>query len=141
MEKFGGSPPSGLLCIAKRRKLLILKGLREHLTSMVYCRSAQFVPRNYRILARKRPKSDPVLEGQKQSESGFIVKLDAIKASSFRVKWNLREVHKVTQWKDGCVYRTKSIGLIVCKPDYKLLGDEKNIQIGAASTSVTRQLM
>jgi 6-phosphogluconate dehydrogenase len=69
------------------------------------------------------------------------MKLDQIKASSHKVKWNLREVHKVTQWKEGCVYRTKSLGLIVCAPDYKLLGDPKAIQVGPPSTSVTRQLM
>jgi len=65
--------------------------------------------------------------------------LDTIKACSFRVKWNLREVHKVTQWKDGCVYRTKSLGMIVCLPDYKLLNQD--VQIGSVSTKISKELM
>lgn len=69
------------------------------------------------------------------------MKLDNIKASSFKVKWNVREVHKVTQWKDDCVYRTKSLGLIVCLSDYQLLGDSKAIMLGSVSTKVSKELM
>lgn len=68
------------------------------------------------------------------------MKYPQIKASSFRVKWNLREVHKITQWKDDCVYRTRSLGLVVCMPDYKLLGESKNYMIGSVSTRVTKEL-
>lgn len=66
--------------------------------------------------------------------------LDNIKQSSYRVKMNLREVHKVTQWKDGCIYRTKSIGMIICKPDYEFLTKNKNIQLGPVSTKVSKLL-
>lgn len=57
------------------------------------------------------------------------------------VRMRLRQVHKVTQWKSGCVYRTKPIGYIVCEPDYKLLDTSNNIQIGSVSTKVSRELM
>jgi len=67
--------------------------------------------------------------------------LEQIKKSSFKIKWNLREVHKITERKSGCVYKTKSIGMIVCLPDYKLLGEQKNIMIGSVSTKVTKELM
>lgn len=64
--------------------------------------------------------------------------LQWLKTQSFKIKWNLREVHKVTQWKDGCVYRTKSIGFLICGPDYRLLSDEA--QIGSVSTSITKAI-
>lgn len=67
------------------------------------------------------------------------MKLDAIKSSSYRVKWNLREIHKITQYKDDCVYRTRSLGLIVCKPDYQLL-TQKDIMVSAISTKISKQL-
>ncbi len=66
--------------------------------------------------------------------------LEQIKASNFKVKWNLREVHKVTQWKDDCVYRTKSLGMIVCLSDYKLLSG-KDIQIGSVSTKISKLML
>jgi hypothetical protein len=69
-------------------------------------------------------------------------RLEAIKASRWQVRYNLREVHKVTQWKAGCVYRTKSLGMIVCAPDYQLLGqaDTPGLTIGSVSTAVSRML-
>ena len=68
--------------------------------------------------------------------------LPQIKASNWKVKWNLREVHLVTQWKSGCVYRTKSIGIISCDSDYAdyLRSLNKNVIVGPISTSVSRQL-
>jgi hypothetical protein len=65
--------------------------------------------------------------------------LSAIKSSSHRVKWNLREVYRVTEYKDGCVYRTKSLGYIVCLPDYKFLNSEA--KLSAPSTKITRELL
>lgn len=44
--------------------------------------------------------------------------LEQIKSSKLKVRWNLRELFKVTEWKDGCVYRTRSLGFIVCESDY-----------------------
>lgn len=68
------------------------------------------------------------------------VMLDNIKRMSFRAKWNLREVHKVTQYKEGCIYRTKSLGMIICLSEYQLL-NMKDIQIGPISTRITRELI
>ena len=65
--------------------------------------------------------------------------LEAIKASRFKVKWNLREIHKVTQWKDDCIYRTRSLGMIVCLPDYQL--PSKDYILGPVSTKISRELM
>lgn len=69
--------------------------------------------------------------------------LEAIKTSSFRVKWNLREVHAVTQWKDDCVYRTRSLGVISCTPEYAdfLRSISRNIIVGPVSTRISRQLV
>ena len=69
------------------------------------------------------------------------MRLETIKASNWKVKGNLREVHKVIQWKDDCIYRTKSLGLIVCARDYNLLGNAKDIQIGSCSTKITMELL
>jgi len=68
-----------------------------------------------------------------------MIKLNWLKSASFKVKWNLREVYKVTQWKDDCVYRTRSLGFIVCPSDYQLLGGQ-NYSINSVSTSISRQL-
>jgi len=67
--------------------------------------------------------------------------LDAIKASSWQVRWNLREVHKVTQWKDDCVYRTKSLGYLVCTVQYAEALQHGDIFVGPPSTRVTTELM
>lgn len=65
---------------------------------------------------------------------------EEIKKCGFRIKWNLRQVYKITQYKDGCIYRTKSLGYIVCKPEYQLLNME-DIQIGTVSTKVSNLLI
>lgn len=57
----------------------------------------------------------------------------------YMTRTSIREVYKVTHWKSGCVYKTKSLGYIVCNHDYELL-DAKAI-IGSASTSVMREVM
>lgn len=68
--------------------------------------------------------------------------LEAIKASRYSVKLNLREVHKITEWKDGCIYATKSIGMLVCTPEYAdMLRASKQIQVGPVSTRISRQLV
>ena len=72
--------------------------------------------------------------------------LDQIRKSSLKVRWNLREIHIVTQWKSGCVYRTRSLGMIVCAPGYfeevilKRLDPSKakNYMVGPVSTEITR---
>lgn len=63
-----------------------------------------------------------------------------IRASRFQIRWNLREVHKVTQWKDGCIYRTKSLGIIACTPEYSdsLRVNNPNIIVGPVSTRVSK---
>ena len=55
-----------------------------------------------------------------------------------RLRHLVREAHLVTQWREGCVYRTRSLGFIVCDWNYKLLG--RDGQIGSVSTKVTREL-
>jgi hypothetical protein len=62
----------------------------------------------------------------------------AIKASTVRVRWQLREVHKVTQWKDGCVYRTRSLGIISCTPEYAAALRSHDIMVGSVSTRVMK---
>lgn len=65
--------------------------------------------------------------------------LENIKASKIRVRWQLREVHKVTQWKDNCVYRTRSIGMISCDIDYAhALQRNPNIIVGSISTRISK---
>ena len=53
----------------------------------------------------------------------------------------LRSVYKIIEYRDGCIYKTKFIGYIACKPDYKLLTDSPNYQIGSVSTTITRELI
>ncbi len=68
--------------------------------------------------------------------------LEAIKASRYRVKHNLREIHKITQWKDGCIYATKSIGMLVCTPEYAdALRATGKYQVGPVSTRISKQLV
>ena len=62
------------------------------------------------------------------------MKLEEIKRLRFRTRMQLREVHKIVEWKDGCIYRTKSLGMIICPSDYKLDG----VMIGPVSTKVSR---
>jgi hypothetical protein len=52
---------------------------------------------------------------------------------------NMREVHIVTQWKGGCVYRTRSLGHVICTREYaeSLNVNHKNIQVGSVSTRVS----
>ena len=66
-----------------------------------------------------------------------------LKRQSFRVKWNVRQIHKVTEWKSGCVYRTRTLGFLVCTPEYAmdLRVANKAIQVGPLSTSITRELL
>ena len=66
-----------------------------------------------------------------------------LKRSSFRLQWKLREVHKVIQFKDGCVYRTRALGYIICEPEYvhHLNSKPGVITLGSVSTSVSRQLL
>lgn len=59
---------------------------------------------------------------------------EQLRKMRYGVQMRLREVHKVTEWRDGCVYRTKSLGYIVCNHDYRLPG----VQIGSVSTRITR---
>jgi hypothetical protein len=65
---------------------------------------------------------------------------ESIKSSRFRIRGQLREVHKVTQWKEDCIYRTKSIGIISCTPDYAdyLRLSDKNILVGSISTKLDK---
>lgn len=67
---------------------------------------------------------------------------EQIKQSSLKVRWNLCEVHKITEWKDGCVYRTKSLGIISCSPEYGkyLKTISPNIIVGPVSTKITREI-
>lgn len=69
--------------------------------------------------------------------------LKFFKSTGFRIKWNLRQLHKVTEWKSGCVYRTRSLGYVVCSPEYAmdLRVANKAIQVGPVSTSVSRELL
>lgn len=64
---------------------------------------------------------------------------EEIKKCKIRVRWQVRNVYKITQYKEGCVYRTKSLGLIVCEPLYQLL-DMKDIQFGSVSTKITKEI-
>lgn len=52
----------------------------------------------------------------------------------------LRSIYKVTEWKDGCVYRTKFVGYILCGPDYKLM-ENKDFMICSVSTNITKELI
>lgn len=66
--------------------------------------------------------------------------LESIKASKIRVRWNLREFHRVTEWKAGCVYRTRTLGMVVCTPEYAdaLRVAHKNLIVGPVSTRITK---
>lgn len=64
---------------------------------------------------------------------------EEIKKCKIRVRWQLREVHKITQYKEGCVYRTKSLGMIVCEPLYQFL-DMTDIQLGSVSTRISKEI-
>lgn len=65
---------------------------------------------------------------------------DNIKKSSMRVKMRLRSVYKVTEFRKGCVYKTKQLGMIVCMPDYEFLpGNEA--YLNSVSTDITREIM
>lgn len=69
--------------------------------------------------------------------------LPTIKASKYRVYSQVREVHKVIQWKEGCVFRTRSMGMIVCSPEYAaslIYTSKGDIQVGPVSTRVSRYL-
>jgi hypothetical protein len=66
--------------------------------------------------------------------------LSAIKSSSLKTRWNLRQVYKIVEYKQGCVYRTKSLGYIVCLPDYKFL-NQTDIQLHPPSTKVSKELL
>jgi len=52
----------------------------------------------------------------------------------------LREVFKITQWKDGCVYRTKSVGFAWVTFDYNPPNDG-NLIFNAVSTRISGQLL
>lgn len=65
---------------------------------------------------------------------------EQLKKCSLKIRYQLREVYKITQYKDNCVWRTKSLGYIVCGPDYRLL-NMKDIQIGSVSTKISRELL
>jgi len=67
--------------------------------------------------------------------------LTELKKCNFRVRMNIRGVYKIIQWKEGCVYKTKSIGFIVCKSDYQFLSSETTYQLSSVSTKITRELM
>jgi len=64
---------------------------------------------------------------------------DEIKKMPIRVRWQIRNVYKITQYKDGCVYRTRSLGYIVCEPLYQLL-NMKDIQFGSISTKMLKEI-
>jgi hypothetical protein len=65
--------------------------------------------------------------------------MQAIKNSNFRVRWNLRQVYKIVEYRKGCVYKTKNLGYIVCLRDYKFL-DNTDIEIHPPSTKVSMEL-
>lgn len=52
---------------------------------------------------------------------------------------SLRQVFMVTEWRDGCVYKTKPVGyaFVTLDHSYKLTG---NLIIGSPSTDVSREL-
>lgn len=52
---------------------------------------------------------------------------------------SLREVHEVTQWKEGCIYKTKSIGFAWVTLDY-VPSDNKNIIYGSISSKLSQKL-
>lgn len=53
---------------------------------------------------------------------------------------NLREVFKVTEWREGCVYRTKSVGYAWVTDGYTPSEYEPNTQIHSLPTAITRKL-
>ena len=55
----------------------------------------------------------------------------------------LRTVHKITERRDGCVYRTKQIGYIVCSSDNQPFNWDKSrdTQLGSVSTEVSREII
>lgn len=65
---------------------------------------------------------------------------EQIKASKANVRMQVKEVFKVIEYKKGCVYKTKSLGYIVCEPLYQFL-DMKDIQLHSPGTKVLRQLI
>ena len=64
--------------------------------------------------------------------------IDRLKSKSFQVRMHLRELYIITQWKDGCIYKTRSLGFIVCKPDYLRL--ERDIILASLSTKISMEL-
>ena len=34
------------------------------------------------------------------------------------LRGRLQQVYKITEWKDGCIYRTKPVGFVVCATDH-----------------------
>jgi hypothetical protein len=56
----------------------------------------------------------------------------------YRVQMRLREIYKVTEWRDGCVYRVRSLGFM-CVPDGYTF--PSGIQVGSLSTKYSRQLI
>ena len=64
-----------------------------------------------------------------------------LKSQSFRVKWNAREMYKVTEYRGGCVYKTRSLGYIVCTPEYARELLTCTVSDSPLSTSISKQLL
>lgn len=58
----------------------------------------------------------------------------------YNVRGQLKQVHIVTEWRDGCVYRTKSLGLVVAST-YQPCVQASAAMVGPISTADTRRLM
>lgn len=51
-------------------------------------------------------------------------------------KGQVREIYAVTEWRDGCVYRTKSLGYVVMSSDKSCLVEGSEAQIHPPSSRV-----
>ncbi len=63
--------------------------------------------------------------------------IQRFRAERFRIRWSLREVWVVTEWRDDCVYRTRSLGYAVLPDDYQL---PREYLVTPISTKFMRQL-
>jgi|WetSurMetagenome_2_1015567.scaffolds.fasta_scaffold01396_35 hypothetical protein len=52
------------------------------------------------------------------------------------MSFQYRQVYKILQWKDGCIYKTKSIGYIKAEDEDKL--DAEKYVCGSLSTTQTK---
>lgn len=58
----------------------------------------------------------------------------------YLIRGQLRDLHTVTQWKDGCVYRTRFIGRVVYNSDFVPLrpGDRNTVQVSISTREYDR---